>query len=292
MIKKIFITTLLILLSACQAWTIPDTPPSPLPQPIKFLLTFDDGPSITPADENPTLSILHDLADNDIQPGIKAIFFVQTRNANGGGTAFGRQILRDAYQAGHELAVHCATPTGHVGHIYLSPEELDKTMKDAIADIHAITGHDPTLVRPPYWKFTPDTQRIYAENHLKMLLADVKANDGVIHIFIVSFRRRSHIRAELLAVREAIQRGELTVQGCCVPVVVGFHDVNVFTASHMHEYLHILTEEAANVGLMTTAQPFYAERDELEQMALRRSFPEPAFAVTGGEPEAQAISGH
>lgn len=291
MIKKLITIVLLSNLSGCQSWITPDTPPTLLPQPIKFLLTFDDGPSIANPEDNPTLSILKELAQNDIQPGIKAVFFVQTRNSNGGGTPFGRQILRDAYQAGHTLAVHCATPAGHVGHIYLSPDELDHSMKDAIADIHEITGSNPQLVRPPYWKFTTETQRIYAQNNLKMLLADVKANDGVIHIFIVSFRRRSHIRSELMAVREAILRGELAQQGCCVPVVVGFHDVNVFTASHMNEYLHILMEEAANVGLKTAAQPFYADRNDLNQMSVSRSVPEPAIAVTHSPSDKQIGTG-
>jgi len=80
------VVALLGMLTGCQFLsTAGEIAPAPLPVQIRFLLTFDDGPSIQ-ADDNPTLSILEQLAVNDVQPAIKAVFFVQTRNANGGGT--------------------------------------------------------------------------------------------------------------------------------------------------------------------------------------------------------------
>jgi hypothetical protein len=45
-------------------------------------------------------------------------------------------------------------------------------------------------------------------------------------------------------------------------IVVGFHDVNTFTASHMTEYLHILIEEASAAGL-ALHDPFYSDRNEI-----------------------------
>jgi peptidoglycan/xylan/chitin deacetylase (PgdA/CDA1 family) len=267
------VVTMLCLLSGCQSLLRTEQPaPAPLPVNIRFLLTFDDGPSIL-APQNPTLSILAQLADNDIQPGIKAIFFVQTRNANGGGTEIGKAIMRRAYSAGHVLGLHSASPRGHVGHIRMSSDELNQSLQDGIADIRGITGHDPEFVRPPFWAFTPRTQSLYAANHLNMLLSDVKANDGVIHVFKFSLRRRSHMHSELSAVHAAIERGELKPVGCCVPVVVTFHDVNTFTARHFHEYLHILMEEAARVGLQPASIPFYDARLDVESVALLRTQP-------------------
>src|SRR5262249_48964582 len=53
--------------------------------PIRFVLTFDDGP------KGPvTAAILDALADNAVQPGIKAVFFVQPRSEDGGDTPEGR----------------------------------------------------------------------------------------------------------------------------------------------------------------------------------------------------------
>ena len=72
---------LLGVLTGCQSLSASEKAASVTPSAkIRFLLTFDDGPSIQ-ADDNPTLSILEQLAVNDVQPGIKAVFFVQTRNA-------------------------------------------------------------------------------------------------------------------------------------------------------------------------------------------------------------------
>jgi peptidoglycan/xylan/chitin deacetylase (PgdA/CDA1 family) len=46
--------------------------------PIRFLLTFDDGPSAS-SFWNPSETVLDSLARNSLQPDIKAVFFVQTR---------------------------------------------------------------------------------------------------------------------------------------------------------------------------------------------------------------------
>src|SRR3546814_6572893 len=45
--------------------------------PIRFLLTFDDGPSAS-SFWNPSMGVLDALAQNPVQPGIKAIFFVRS----------------------------------------------------------------------------------------------------------------------------------------------------------------------------------------------------------------------
>src|SRR3989344_1904402 len=282
------VVVLLGVLTGCQSMsTAGEMFPAPLPVKIRFLLTFDDGPSIQ-ADDNPTLSILDQLAVNDVQPGIKAVFFVQTRNANGGGTEFGKAIMRQTYAAGHILGLHSASPRGHVAHIWMSGNELNQSLQDGIADIHDITGHDPSLVRPTFWAFTDQTRRIYEANHLNMLLSDVKAHDGVIRVFNVSFRRRGHFHSELRAVRLAIERGELRQTDCYVPVVVAFHDVNTFTAGKFTEYLHILLEEAVKVGLQPAEKPFYDAAQDVERVALLRT--QPSAMIASLRPEVLALN--
>lgn len=238
--------------------------------PVRFLLTLDDGPSVKQT-HNPTLSILDQLDQNDVQRGIKAVFFVQTRNVNGGGTQRGREILQATHDAGHILAVHSGSPLGHLAHSWLTNKRLARSLHNAMTDIASIAGEQPIFVRPPFWTSSKRTRQVYREQHLHMLLSDVKTNDGVIRVFKVSFRRRSHLRGELDRTRLAIERGELPVIDGVVPVVVTFHDVNTFTAGHLTEYLHILIEEAARVGLTTATTPFYDQSQEIERVALRRS---------------------
>jgi peptidoglycan/xylan/chitin deacetylase (PgdA/CDA1 family) len=241
----------------------------PLPQQFRFLLTFDDGPS-TLAD-NPTLAILAQLAHNDIQPGIKGIFFVQTRNRNGGGSDIGQGVLRRIHAEGHVIGLHSADARGHVGHLRMSIDELHRTLMHGKEDIRAITGHAPELIRPPYLAYSDTTLALYEANGYKMLLSDVHARDGVIHFFNISFRRRSHLRAELHAVRRHASRGGLPQVADSIPVVVTFHDVNPFTARRFGEYLRILVEEAADAGLPLAAKPFYDSAATLQQTAQHRA---------------------
>src|SRR5713101_3589079 len=94
---------------SCAEESFPGTSKMERPKPtIRFLLTFDDGPSASDH-ANPTLSILEDLAHNSVQSGIKAVFFVQTRAADGGGTALGRKIMQREHNEGHLLGFHTAT---------------------------------------------------------------------------------------------------------------------------------------------------------------------------------------
>lgn len=263
------------VLAGCHSILQPvELPPAPWPVRIRFLLTFDDGPSIRTGD-NPTLSILKQLELNDIQPGIKAIFFVQTRNTNGGGTEVGKAIMRRTYSAGHVLGLHSASPRGHVSHARMSSSDLNQSLQNGIADIRYLTGRNPILVRPPFLAFNPEIQDLYAANYMNMLLSDVSANDGVIHIFSASFRRRNHIHSELRKVRAAIERNELQRVGCCIPVVVTFHDVNTFTANHLSEYLHILMEAAVWTGLLPEDKPFYDTAVDIERAAVGRSILRP-----------------
>ncbi len=236
----------------------------------RFLLTFDDGPS-TWQPYNPTRAILDTLAHNPVQPGIKAVFFLQTRDPRAGASEAGRALMRREHAEGHVLAVHSGSPRGHIDHMLLPDPELDRTLADAQSDIAAITGRAPDLVRPPFWNYDARTLAAYRRRGLHMLLTDVSANDGVIYFWNISLRRRSHIRTALAQVREQIAAGQLPAVGGVIPLVVTFHDTNTFTAHHMEEYLRILTEEAANVGLVLAPKPFYDDAASIERAARVRA---------------------
>ena len=237
--------------------------------PIRFLLTFDDGPSAS-GYNNPSRSVVADLANNPILPGIKAVFFLQTEAARSGGSSRGRKTMEREYAGGHILAFHTATGF-HTNHRWLNNAELESTLAQGAADIAAITGKPPLLVRPPFWNYDRRTFAAYQRHGMHVLLTDLSANDGKIWGFNGSPRRRANLIRQLSVVRERIALGELpTVEGV-IPVVVTFHDINRYTARHMQEYLQILLDSAQITGVKTAAQPFYTDRDVLERAALARS---------------------
>lgn len=261
----------LLLLCGCAGPSLDEAralPPNAYPA--RFLLTFDDGPS-TREPYNPTRAILDALARNPVQPGIKAVFFVQTRDPRAGGSAAGRALMRREHAEGHVLGVHSGSPRGHIDHCLMPDAELERTLANAKRDIAAVAGRPPDLVRPPFWDYDARTLAAYRRLGLRMLLTDVSANDGVIYVFDVSFRRRSHIRDALAGLREKIAAGGLPVVGGAIPLVVAFHDTNTFTAHHMDEYLRILTEEAADVDLVLAPKPFYDDAAAIERVARVRA---------------------
>ncbi|MBB5199622.1 polysaccharide deacetylase family protein [Glaciimonas immobilis] len=237
--------------------------------PIRFLLTFDDGPA-RPKTDNSTLSILDTLANNPVQPGIKALFFVQTRSSGAGETDFGHSILRREAEEGHLLGFHTATPR-HANHRFLSPEKFEQSLNDGISDIVAIQGVAPKLVRPPFWNYDAQTFAAYQQHGMHILLTDLSANDGKIYGFKASLRRRSNMLHMLTEVRARIAAGELPAVDGNIPVVVTFHDINGYTADHMAEYLQILLDCARAVQLPTAAKPFYDNSGAVERAALTRS---------------------
>lgn len=244
--------------------------PAHAPHPVRFLLTFDDGPSLL-RPYNPTAAILDQLAANAVQPQIKAVFFVQTRAPSAGGSLYGQELLRRIHDAGHVLALHSGTARGHKSHRYLPPAELDRSLADGIADIRALSGQDPTLVRPPYWSFDARTLAAYRAHGLEMLLTDMSAHDGKIWGWHISLRRRTHFCTKLAEVRHSIEENRLPVVDGVIPVVVTFHDTNDFTASHMAEYLEILVQESNRVGLPLAPDPFYHDGPTIQRIARLRA---------------------
>lgn len=242
---------------------------APAPAPIRFLLTFDDGPSASEYD-NPSEKILNVLKKNPFQSDIKAIFFTQTQAKGAGGSEHGAHLLKRMYEAGHELAFHTAT-SGHANHRFLSEKELRSSLKQGIADLSDVRGSPPLLVRPPFWSYDDKTLAIYHENNLQMLLTDLSANDGVIYVFNFSFTKRKNMRKLLLALRPRWQAGALPGIDGATPIVVTFHDINRYTASHMEEYLEILLDVAKELEMPTAALPFYDKHDDMLRAALLKT---------------------
>lgn len=233
--------------------------------PIRFLLTFDDGPAAS------TARVLETLAANLVQPAIKCVFFVQTRAPQAGGGEPGRALMRRSHAEGHVLAVHTGTPHGHVSHMALLPQELEHSLAQAKADIAAVTGTAPRLVRPPYWSYDPDTLAAYDRAGLAMLLTDVNARDGVVFGVNLVPARRSLMRLQLERINRELQEGRLPVVDGAAPLVVTFHDINTQTAGRLAEYLRFLVEDARALGLTLALPPFYDRREDLERAALLRA---------------------
>ncbi len=261
--------------SACsQAGAGPDGAPAVAdsaaapgaPAPIRFLLTFDDGPSAA-ASDNPTERVLATLAHNAYQDDIKAVFFTQTRAWHGGGTDIGRQLIRREHADGHLVAFHSATLL-HANHRFMGPAELEETLQRGVDDLGGLTGRAPTLVRPPFWAYDADTLAAYHRHGMRMLLTDLNANDGKIYGINFSWHKRANMLARLAETRQRWAAGAMAVVDGSTPVVVTFHDVNGYTARHLDEYLEILLDVARELDMPLAAKPFYDQRDALERAAL------------------------
>lgn len=237
--------------------------------PIRFLLTFDDGPSGA-SNKNPTSQILDVLANNQIQPNVKAIFFVQTRAARGGGTQIGQQLLHRTHADGHLLGFHTATKR-HSNHRFLAPEDFESSLQVGVRDLFEVTGTAPKLVRPPFWSYDTDTLSRYHHHGLQMLLTDLSANDGVIYGVNWSLRKRSNLLNQLRRVKLALGDGGIPVVDGNIPIVVTFHDINRYTAGKMEIYMKILLQVAQELNLNLAVNPFYDNRAQLEKAALARS---------------------
>ncbi len=239
------------------------------PAPIRFLLSFDDGPAAA-ASDNPTVRILEALAHNPYQNGIKAVFFTQTRAWHGGGTDVGRQLIRREHDDGHLVALHTAT-TFHSNHRFMSSAALDASLQRGVDDLIGVTGLAPTLVRPPFWAFDTGTLASYHKHGMQMLLTDLNANDGKIYGVNWSWHKRSNMLTHLASTRQRWVAGSMPVVDGSTPVVVTFHDVNTYTARHIEEYMEILLDVAKELDIPLAAKPFYDDRAELERAALART---------------------
>ncbi|MCS3841416.1 peptidoglycan/xylan/chitin deacetylase (PgdA/CDA1 family) [Pseudomonas sp. JAI111] len=245
--------------------------------PIRFLVTFDDGPSAS-SFWNPSMTVLDSLAQNPVLPGIKAVFFVQTGAPRAGDSDIGRGVMHREQAEGHVLGFHTATHS-HTNHRSLSPEQLEQSLSKGSADIAAITGAPPTLVRPPFWNYDKRVFAAYQRHGMHVLLTDLSANDGKIWGFNASPRRRANMLRQLSEVRERIARGELPTVDGVIPVVVTFHDLNRYTARHTREYLQILLDSANATGVPLAQKPFYDDTAALQRAAMARTITDSSQSV-------------
>lgn len=239
------------------------------PAPIRFLITFDDGPSGS-SKRNPTELILDVLAQNTVQSGIKAIFFVETRATTRGATEIGKLLMQRQQAEGHLLAFHTSTPS-HSNHRLMEPEHLELSLKEGIADLMGVSGVAPQLVRPPFWNYDARTLASYNSHGLQMLLTDLSANDGVIWGMNWNWRKRDDLLQHLRATKAHWTSGKLPSIDGITPIVVTFHDINRRTARHLEAYLEMLLNIAEELEMPVAAKPFYDNRTELETAALLRS---------------------
>ena len=257
--------TLLVVLVVANGQTHAE----PALAPIRFLLTFDDGPSGAKKN-NATKRVLDVLDQNAVQPNIKAIFFIQTRAIGGGGTDAGRELLQREQADGHLLAFHTSTPR-HANHRFLLPEEFELSLQNGIDDLMRVSGVKPQLVRPPFWSYDAHTLQSYHRYGLQMLLTDLSANDGVIYGVNWSFRKHSNLLKQLRLARASWLSGELPVVDGVTPIVVTFHDVNSYTSRTLEVYLKILLQVAQELEMPVATKHFYDNRSELEKAALART---------------------
>jgi peptidoglycan/xylan/chitin deacetylase (PgdA/CDA1 family) len=243
--------------------------------PIRLLLSFDDGPSAR-AHDNPTVQVLDSLARNAIQPGIKALFFVQTGAANGGPTPRGRALMRRTLDDGHLLGFHTATP-GHTSHTRLDDAALEASLTRGLAAHAELAGRAPTLVRPPHWAYDARTFAAYQRHGLGLVMTDLSANDGKIPWPNASLRRRSHFEHQMRELRRRV--ADIPVVDGVRPVLVTFHDVNPFTGSHIDEYLQILLDSAHKAGLTLAERPFYDSAQAIEAAAQARALTDPSVQI-------------
>jgi len=264
----------ILIIAGCHTPIVDETRVRALkiPAPLKFLLTFDDGPS-TVSGYNPTASILDQLAANPVQPGIKAVFFVQTRHPDAGGNDAGRALMRRIHAEGHVLGLHTATAGGHIRHTRLPIAELDRSLSDGIGDLRAITGWIPRFLRPPNWDYNEEVLASYRRHNLVMVLDDIKARDGKTWGFHWNPRLRSHVRAELGQALLGVGPGAIPVIDGVLPIVVTMHDTNTATAHNLDGYITALMDAAEAFGAPVARPPFYDRRPAIERALLARYGP-------------------
>lgn len=259
----------MLLGSLCSCKSIqPTLPNNPETNPkVKFLITFDDGPSARTG-YNPTLAILNQLAVNDVQTNICAIFFIQTHHPRGMAKPKGMEVLKVIQNHGQLVGIHSVSPRGHVDHTKMPTNDLITLLIDGKNLLKRISAEEPVFVRPPYGVSNPTTRAIYNALNLNMVMADIPAHDGIIYGFNGSPSRRRHMRSLLTSVRNKLVQNPAGAEP--YPIIIAFHDVNPYTARHMTDYLHIIVEEAAHAGLSFPDKPFYASPRESTDAALGR----------------------
>jgi peptidoglycan-N-acetylglucosamine deacetylase len=130
---------------------------------LEVVLTFDDGPS-----PRTTPSVLAELARH----GARATFFVL-----GAKVARHPEIVKAILAGGHEIGVH-----GQKHDRLLSlrhPRRIAAEIDQARATVQSITGHKPSLFRPPIGHVSPRTAVAARQLALTLVGWSVRARDGL-----------------------------------------------------------------------------------------------------------------
>lgn len=260
----------LFIVSCCIPSSLPQSP-RPLPK-IRFLLTFDDGPSSAITD-NSTAKIIKTLAVNNVQSDIKAIFFVQSRWNEAGGSVVGEALMQRLVKEGHLLGLHSGSEQGHISHLDMTTDELTQSLIQGSEAIQKLNQQTISLLRPPYWEMNNRTLSIYQRLGFSIVLTDVSAYDGGAVIFQVSPEDSDRFFCNLLCVRQQLRQGHIrTIKGVA-PIIVTFHDTNSYTAEHLESYLTSLIQAAQQAGFEIATPAFYNESIELFNAAKARTQP-------------------
>jgi peptidoglycan/xylan/chitin deacetylase (PgdA/CDA1 family) len=126
----------------------------------RIALTFDDGPDpvITP-------KVLGELRTH----GVKATFFVLGERVR-----LHPEILREMVAEGHEIGNHTYS---HPHLLRLSNEEIEDEITRTQSLIQQVIGYEPSLFRPPYGAFRPETRAVFEKHHLNVILWSVDPKD-------------------------------------------------------------------------------------------------------------------
>lgn len=206
-------------------------------------LTFDDGPSakLTPM-----------LLDILKQRGIHATFFVVGENA-----AANPDILKREIAEGHEIGNHS---WNHPQLTHLSMDGIRSQIERTNAAIRVATGHDPTLLRPPYGATSPMLDRWFAKTYgMKIILWEVDPLDW-------KYRNSAHVQSEIL---KQTKPGDIILS----------HDIHATTVAAMPATLDALI--AKGYKFVTVSQ----------LIAMQGTVPTPTPAAKATKPQAAARAG-
>jgi peptidoglycan/xylan/chitin deacetylase (PgdA/CDA1 family) len=206
-------------------------------------LTFDDGPSakLTPM-----------LLDILKQRGIHVTFFVVGENA-----AAYPDILKREIAEGHEIGNHS---WNHPQLTHLSLDGIRSQIERTNDAIRAATGHNPTLLRPPYGATSPTLNRWFAKTYgMKVILWEVDPLDW-------KYRNSAHVQSEIL---KQTKPGDIILS----------HDIHATTVAAMPATLDALI--AKGYKFVTVSQ----------LIAMQGTQPTPTPAAKAAKPQAATSAG-
>ncbi len=264
--------------------------------PVKIILTFDDGPSnekLLFSHETPTQKILKTLRENKI----KAAFFVLTypdrflfKTYPKAETPLGFQTLKDTIAQGHIIGLHWggsyvsqfalhtsrlalpaydSTDDGKIDKVTSDGNALESDLLQSLELIGRAkeeigVSRKTIFVRPPLWVYKDnkgDARPTYNALGLRMILSDAKFLDAgyATHVFSNHF-------IILHGILAALKKGKKDI-------IVTFHDSNTITATLLPTILPLLKYNMEFLGHKYGKDWTFAETtDEVYQGLMNRKF--------------------